>query len=88
MRLGERLVAGGAITAEQLTMPSIIRKITVVPGEALVKLGYTTQKVIEQNMLVLNPRIPIGELLVQNGEITPNNCKSARFPKKAADAGR
>ena len=78
LRLGERLVAGGAITVEQLNHALDYQKDNGgLLGEALVKLGYTTQKVIEQNMLVLNPRIPIGELLVQNGEITPEQLQKA-----------
>jgi cellulose synthase/poly-beta-1,6-N-acetylglucosamine synthase-like glycosyltransferase len=85
-RLGERLVDNRAITAEQLKFALDYQKNNGgLLGETLVKLGYTTKDIIEQNLLVLNRRIPIGELLVQNGEITPQQLQKALDFQKISD---
>lgn len=70
-RLGERLIENGAITEEQLREALAYQQENGgLLGEALVALGYTSTEVIERNLQVLNRRIPIGEILVQNGEIS------------------
>jgi cellulose synthase/poly-beta-1,6-N-acetylglucosamine synthase-like glycosyltransferase len=85
-RLGERLVENRDITADQLKSALDYQKNNGgLLGETLVKLGYTTQDVIEQNLAVMNRRIPIGELLVQNGEITPQQLQKALDFQKRSD---
>jgi cellulose synthase/poly-beta-1,6-N-acetylglucosamine synthase-like glycosyltransferase len=85
-RLGERLVDNRAITAEQLKYALKYQEDNGgLLGEILVSLGYTTKEIIEQNLLVLNRRIPIGELLVQNNEISPQQLQKALNFQKISD---
>ncbi len=86
LRLGERLVDNRAITAEQLKFALKYQEDNGgLLGEILVNHGYTTKEIIEQNLLVLNRRIPIGELLVQNNEISPQQLQKALNFQKISD---
>ncbi len=84
-RLGERLIENGAITEEQLREALAYQQENGgLLGEALVALGYTSSEIIERNLQVLNRRIPIGEMLVQNGEISRAQLdKALAFQRKS-----
>ncbi len=84
-RLGERLIENREITEAQLQEALAYQQESGgLLGEALVSLGYASAEVVERNLEVLNRRIPLGEILVQNREITKVQLEKAlEFQKKS-----
>jgi hypothetical protein len=84
-RLGERLIENRVITEKQLQEALEYQKENSgLLGEALVSLGYVKAQDIENNLLIMNRKVPIGEALVQNGVITSVQLdKALEFQRKS-----
>ncbi len=84
-KLGERLVENGAVTEDQLQKALEYQQENGgLLGEALVSLGYLKTGDIENNLLIMNRRVPIGEALVRDGIITAAQLdKALEFQRKS-----
>ncbi len=77
-RLGERLLGNQVISKKQLETALLYqRENGGLLGETLVELGYVSPEVITQNLLMMNRRIPLGEMLVDSGVISFSQLNTA-----------
>ena len=77
-KLGERLVEIRAISIDQLnTALSQQKESGELLGQVLVSLGYITQETLDNNLLLMDQQIPIGEILIKHNEISSEQLKKA-----------
>ena len=77
-KLGERLIEKKLINDSQLQDALEYQQENGgLLGEALISLGYANRETIENNLMIMNRRLPIGEILVQDGAISKEQLKKA-----------
>jgi hypothetical protein len=77
-KLGERLIEKKLINDKQLQDALAYQQENGgLLGEALISLKYASQETIENNLMIINRRLPIGEMLVQERAITSEQLEKA-----------